>query len=81
MSRNHIVRCVRLCVAASALAMPFALVSGCGQKGPLYLPPRNGTVITRSPGTNTPQAQPAASPQTTSPRDKDKKDNSSQPPK
>lgn len=51
-------------VYAGALAICFGLVSACGQKGPLYLPPRNGTVVTRPP-----------SPQTPPPADKDNKKN------
>jgi len=37
-----------LCFAA---AVPLALTAACGQKGALYLPPRNGTVVTRPAGT------------------------------
>ena len=36
-----------LCLAG---ALPLTLVMGCGQKGALYLPPRNGTVVTRPAG-------------------------------
>jgi predicted small lipoprotein YifL len=36
-----------LCLAG---AVPLIFVMGCGQKGPLYLPPRNGTVVTRPAG-------------------------------
>ena len=31
-------------------AVPLTFVLGCGQKGSLYLPPRNGTVVTRPAG-------------------------------
>jgi predicted small lipoprotein YifL len=50
-----------LCLTA---VMPLALTVACGQKGPLYLPPRNGTVVTRpagsvpAPSTNTPSGTP-----------------------
>jgi predicted small lipoprotein YifL len=80
-SRNHFTRWIRLGAAAGALAIPCALVSACGQKGPLYLPPRNGTVVTHPAGTNTPQNQAPATPQTTTPEDKKKNDDSAQPPK
>jgi predicted small lipoprotein YifL len=36
-----------LCLAG---AMLLALTAACGQKGALYLPPRNGTVVTRPAG-------------------------------
>lgn len=49
-------RSVLLCLAG---ALPLALTVGCGQKGPLYLPPKNGTVITRPAGST------GAAPQTT----------------
>jgi predicted small lipoprotein YifL len=60
-----------LCFAA---AMPLALTAACGQKGGLYLPPRNGTVVTRpARATGTP-------PQSTSPQDNKNGDNNSQNP-
>jgi predicted small lipoprotein YifL len=41
-------------------------VAGCGQKGPLYLPDKNASVVTRPANsgatTSTPQAQPAPAP-------------------
>jgi len=40
------------------------LTAGCGQKGALYLPPRNGTVVTRPAGTNTTPTAPAGTPNT-----------------
>jgi predicted small lipoprotein YifL len=46
---------VLLCLAG---ALPLAFTVGCGQKGPLYLPPKNGTVVTR------PAASGGAPPQT-----------------
>lgn len=61
----------QIIAAAVTLAIPLGLLSGCGQKGPLYLPPRNGTVVTR------PQSQPTPSPQTSTPDDSDKKKNDS----
>jgi len=47
--------------------LPFALTAACGQKGGLYLPPRNGTVVTRPAGAagNPPQS----TDQSTSPQD------------
>ena len=63
---------VLLCLAG---ALPLAFTVGCGQKGPLYLPPKNGTVVTRPAGsagappltTNQPSSQQdtTASPSTT----------------
>jgi predicted small lipoprotein YifL len=62
-------RHLMLCFAA---VLPLAMTAACGQKGPLYLPPRNGTVVTRPPQTTNQPAQ----------DDKDeKKDNSQTPPK
>jgi predicted small lipoprotein YifL len=40
-----------------ALAVVLTMISACGQKGPLYLPPRNGTVVTRPGGSNAPPLQ------------------------
>jgi predicted small lipoprotein YifL len=63
---------VKRLLLCSAAALPLVMTAACGQKGPLYLPPKNGTVVTR-PATN------PASPQD---KDKDKdKDNSQTPPK
>jgi predicted small lipoprotein YifL len=45
-----------LCIAA---ILPLAMTTACGQKGPLYLPPKNGTVVTRP-------AAPPPAPSTTS---------------
>jgi predicted small lipoprotein YifL len=47
---------VLLCLAG---ALPLIFTVGCGQKGPLYLPPKNGTVVTRPAGST------GAPPQTT----------------
>jgi predicted small lipoprotein YifL len=52
-----------LCFAA---VLPLAMTAGCGQKGPLYLPPRNGTVVTRPAG-SAPAAAPAPAPGSTTP--------------
>lgn len=50
------------------------IAAGCGQKGPLYLPDKNASVVTRPAGTNNPPAaQPAPGQQ---PQDKDKSDDS-----
>jgi predicted small lipoprotein YifL len=51
---------VLLCLAG---ALPLAFTVGCGQKGPLYLPPKNGTVVTRPAGTA--GAPPQTTPSTT----------------
>jgi predicted small lipoprotein YifL len=52
----------------AATIVAFALLlSGCGQKGPLYLPDRNGTVVT-SPAANPPGAQPQAPADGTAPQ-------------
>lgn len=75
-----------LCFAA---LLPLAMTAACGQKGALYLPPKNGTVVTRPAGAAaTPAAAPAEStapsstPQPTNqPPQDDKKDNSQTPPK
>jgi len=50
-------------VWASVAVIPL-LTAGCGQKGALYLPPRNGTVVTRPAGTNTTPNAPVATPNT-----------------
>jgi predicted small lipoprotein YifL len=52
-----------LCLAG---ALPLTLVLGCGQKGGLYLPPRNGTVVTRPAGA---AGTPPQTTNQTSPRD------------
>jgi len=52
-----------LCLAG---AWSLTSVLGCGQKGPLYLPPRNGTVVTRpagAAGTPPQTTNPSAAPQ------------------
>jgi len=75
---------VLLCVVVMQL-----MTAACGQKGPLYLPPRNGAVVTRPAGPNTtPNTPPKtdqqpSTPQTTESGAPDKKNNddSSQPPK
>jgi predicted small lipoprotein YifL len=55
---------VLLCLAG---ALPLAFtVAGCGQKGPLYLPPKNGTVVTRPAGS---AGAPPQTNQSTSPQD------------
>jgi len=62
-----------------------ALISACGQKGALYLPPRNGTVVTRPATQTTPPSDQTtpAQPQQGQPHDKndkDDKDTSQSPP-
>ena len=52
-----------LCFAA---VLPLAMTAACGQKGALYLPPRNGTVVTRPAGSG-PAPAPAPAPGSTTP--------------
>jgi predicted small lipoprotein YifL len=51
----------------------LTLISACGQKGPLYLPPKNGTVVTRPSEANAPPSQPSSQ-QPATPQNPDKKD-------
>ena len=54
------------------------VIAGCGQKGPLYLPDKNASVVTRPAGSNNPAStEPAAAP-SQQPQDKDKSDDDSQ---
>ena len=69
------VRAVRLSVAAIGTLLVCA---GCGFKGPLYLPERNGTVVTR-PG-QTGQAAPTGGQTQASPARNKSKTSSSPPP-
>jgi predicted small lipoprotein YifL len=67
---------MRLVLGAVVVSLATA---GCGQKGALYLPPKNGTVITRPAGTTqdsgaTTTAAPAGAAGQQQPQDKDKKD-------
>jgi hypothetical protein len=61
-------------VLLCAVVIPLTMTAACGQKGALYLPPRNGTVVTRPAGSSTnpngaaPANQPAATPQATPPQ-------------
>lgn len=49
----------RLARGAASLLVGAAIVAGCGQKGPLYLPDQPGSVITRpAPGAEPPEAEP-----------------------
>jgi predicted small lipoprotein YifL len=85
-------------IASRALAWPLlALLAGCGQKGPLYLPDEARGVVThpapstapgetqQSPSTpatpDTPQNPANPVPAVTPPDDKDKKDQSARPPR
>jgi predicted small lipoprotein YifL len=54
------------------------VAAGCGQKGPLYLPDKNASVVTRPAGSSNPApAQPAPAPGASQqPQDKDKSDDS-----
>jgi predicted small lipoprotein YifL len=69
------------------LACAGVVVAGCGMKGPLYLPDKNASVVTRpgSPNTTTPPAQTAPAPApdgnttpSTPKRPQDKSDDDSQ---
>ena len=52
------------------LVSAFALTAACGQKGALYLPPKNGAVVTRPAGAASGSTAPSTTPaQTTSPSD------------
>jgi predicted small lipoprotein YifL len=65
------------------LLVAVAFVSGCGQKGPLYLPDKNAAVVTPAPVTSTdaPAPQESAPPQPqTGPAKNPNKDESAQPP-
>jgi len=69
---------VKALVLLCAAVIPLTMTAACGQKGPLYLPPRNGTVVTRPAGTNTSPNQP---PTGTGQPDKKNDNDTSQPPK
>jgi predicted small lipoprotein YifL len=85
---------VKSLVLLCAAVIPLTMTAACGQKGPLYLPPRNGTVVTRPAGSNTtpntppktdqqpstPQATPPQTPDS-GPAPKKNNNDSSQPPK
>ncbi len=62
--RNRSLRCA---LALAGVLVSTAMLSGCGQKGPLYLPDAAGSVVTRP--TQTPQSAPPATtlPATASP--------------
>lgn len=56
----------RVCAAAVLLTVSAVLLlGGCGQKGPLYLPEKSGTVVTSPP--SPPAPVPAGQPQQPSP--------------
>ena len=55
-----------------AAAMPLLLTAACGQKGALYLPPHNGTVVTRP-------ADAASTPPQSDTKKSDDKDNDKNP--
>jgi predicted small lipoprotein YifL len=46
----------------AVLCLGLLLLSGCGQKGPLYLPDRNPSVVTTPAAQSTPPAVTPASP-------------------
>jgi predicted small lipoprotein YifL len=57
------------------------VAAGCGQKGPLYLPDKNASVVTRPAGTSSPapaQPTPGTNQQPQDKQDKDKNDDDSQ---
>jgi predicted small lipoprotein YifL len=60
-------------VLLCAAVIPLTMTAACGQKGPLYLPPRNGTVVTRpatsntTPNTPPTTDQPSSTPPQTTP--------------
>lgn len=56
------------------------VAAGCGQKGPLYLPDKNASVVTR-PGNTTATTPPATAPVPAQPEDKKKDDDQSAAPK
>lgn len=54
---------MRALIHSCAIALLLACTSGCGQKGPLYLPDKtHSTVPSRTQPATTPAAQPADSP-------------------
>ena len=55
MKHSYWVRAVSLCAA-------LAWTAGCGQKGALYLPDHNGSVVTRPANAPPPQPAPKKSP-------------------
>ena len=44
---------MRRLVLCFAALLPLAMTAACGQNGALYLPPKNGTVVTRPAGAPT----------------------------
>ena len=53
------------------------VVSGCGQKGALYLPDKNASVVTRpAPAVAAPEPSPNSAPPSAPKQDEDKKDDS-----
>jgi predicted small lipoprotein YifL len=62
-----------LCFAA---LLPLAMTAACGQKGALYLPPRNGTVVTRPA-----KAEPTSTPSAPATPEDERDDKSQTPPK
>jgi predicted small lipoprotein YifL len=61
------------------LVCASAVAAGCGQKGPLFLPDKNASVVTRPAGNTAPATPPAATP--AQPEDKKKDDDQSTTPK
>ena len=57
------------------VACGSGVIAGCGQKGPLYLPDKNASVVTRPAGAGANNPAPA---QPQQPQDKDKSDDDSQ---
>ena len=71
---KHLAWIVGACAALAAAA--------CGQKGPLYLPDHNGSVVTRPAGSTEDAAQPApqGSPDTSKSKQQKDQDEQTQPP-
>jgi predicted small lipoprotein YifL len=65
---------------AALMAAIALLLSGCGQKGPLYLPDANGAVVTSGPAAATP-APPPATAQPKKPTDPSDPDQTPPPPR
>ena len=61
------------------LVCASVVAAGCGQKGPLFLPDKNASVVTRPAGNTAPATPPAATP--AQPEDKKKDDDQSTTPK
>jgi predicted small lipoprotein YifL len=63
----------------TVLVCTSVVAAGCGQKGPLYLPDKNASVVTQPAGSATPAPAPTTTP--AQPEDKKKDDDQSTTPK